>query len=133
VKKLFLALIILFVFSCGSGGDDVSTGGDAQLWKLTGTVYVDTVPTEGVRVKWEYGKFLQTQFEIDWTPATIQTDAEGKYYAQHRTSESSFNILNYRVSAEDPFILSWTNPELRRNIIMGGVTKTHDFYFTSDQ
>jgi len=86
VKKFSLILILFMFFYCGDGGGDVETGGSSQLWKLTGTVYVDGEPTEGVKVKWEYGKFLQTQFEIDWTPAIVETDVEGKYYAQHRTS-----------------------------------------------
>jgi len=123
---VIIGLLIIFVlFNCGKEEEL------RQSWYLEGTVYCDGVPTPGIDVMWGYGKFLQTQKEIDWTDFYIKTDSTGMYHAEHKTSVSSFNILNYHVAAKNPYTGAWTDPEQRRNIILGNKTVTENFYFTS--
>jgi len=127
VKKVILLLLAFLLVNCGK--KEVER---AEYWNLEGTVYCDNVPTGDMQVMW--GTSQHSQFhQTTWTDHYVTTDEEGKYSARHRPNETSLNVLNYRVSALNPYTSAWTDPQNRRNIIMAGRTDVEDFYFFSEQ
>ena len=129
MKKVvtLLMILIIFLFSCSKKEEE-----RADWWYLEGTVYCDGDPAQDIQVKWGYGEHSQF-YQMTWTDLIVITDEEGKYYAKHRPNETSQNVLNYHVSALNPYKNAWTDPEQKRNIIMSGLTAVENFYFISDK
>ena len=132
MKKISIILLIMFLFNCGKKEEAPS-----KLWKITGTVYCDGIPTKNIKILVCYGLKLQTFIEPSWLSKeeyTIETNDEGKYHAERKKKVSDNGyIRHFKVQALNPFSERWTERDLCLGEIEYGVTITQDFYFTSEE
>ncbi len=125
-KNRFLYLILflglLFNFNCSKSSSSSSN----KVFTLTGTVYVDNVPTAGIDVEFQIATGDPNIGNVTWDSTVRKTDSNGKY----KFERGGFREwTDYRVRAKNPFTHAYTNFKTGRAFL--GTTKTEDFYFTS--
>jgi len=122
MKKTALIFLVLFLFYCGK--DDSSTPEPGFV--ITGTVYLDDLPTSGVDVECGYSE--ETGVGHDWKNSVKKTDSEGKYRYEMQRMDG---IYRYHVRAQDPMTSAWG--DYIQSTVTWNKNNIHDFHFTSGE